>query len=79
MSNINPFLSSGKETEEFNPFRYKADINPRSPIGGLRMTSDSRFLQGLTTDSNPNDVKAANQGFWSELGESFVNCGGDVV
>jgi hypothetical protein len=79
MSNINPFLSSGKETEEFNPFRYKADINPRSPIGGLRMTSDSRFLQGLTTDSNPNDVKAANQGFWSELGNSLVNFGGEVV
>ena len=50
-----------------------------NPVGGFRGTASSRFLTGLTNDSNPYDVKAANQGFWSELGNSLVNFGGEVV
>ncbi len=48
-------------------------------VGGLKATSDSSYLQGLTATSNPNDVKAANQGFWSEMGNSLAQTGSEAT
>lgn len=77
---LNPFSDSPKGDNKFNPFtNQRAGKENVAPISGLRMTQDSKYLEGLTTNSNPNDVKAANQGFWSELGNSLVNFGGEFV
>ena len=40
------------------------------PWGGPKTTARSKYLQGLTYQSNPEHVKSINQGAWDEFGNS---------
>lgn len=50
----------------------------RNPYSIAGTTSDSKFLDGVTYDRNPEYIKAVNQGFLSSIGNSVLQTVGGI-